>query len=110
MFDDNVSKRSFWTYINKKIKHTVHQYHVLSVISILFDEMRKDLKAGKEIKIHNFGTIALRQTNPKRYHDVRFNRVMQSQGHKIMRMTLTKKFKKRLCSLLNIDATFGDEK
>ena len=99
----NISKRNLWHYVNRKIKRLIHHYHVFSVISILFEEMIKDLKGGKEIKIVNLGTIVLKDMPPRRYHDVRFHRMMESPGHRIMRMFLVKQIRKKLCDSLDLD-------
>jgi nucleoid DNA-binding protein len=99
----SVSKRDLWHYVNRKIKRLIHHYHVFSVISILFDEMLKDLRAGKEIKIFNLGVLVLKDTPPRKYHDVRFHRVMVSPGHRVMRLFLSKAIRKKLCESLDLD-------
>lgn len=99
----SISKRNLWHYVNRKIKRLIHHYHVFSVISILFEEMIKDLKNGKEIKIVNLGTLMLKDMPPRKYHDVRYHRVMESPGHRIMRMFLAKQIRKKLCDSLDLD-------
>lgn len=99
----NISKRDLWHYVNRKIKRLIHHYHVFSVISLLFEEMLRDLKAGKEIKIVNLGTLVLKDTPPRKYHDVRFHRVMESSGHRVMRLFLAKSIRKKLCESLDLD-------
>jgi len=99
----SVSKRDLWHYVNRKIKRLIHHYHVFSVISILFEEMVRDLKAGKEIKIVNLGTLVLKDTPPRKYHDVRFQQVMESPGHRVMRLFLAKPIRKKLCESLDLD-------
>jgi nucleoid DNA-binding protein len=74
----------------------------------LFDELIKDLNNGKDIKIVNFGTISLKQMKPRRYHDVRYNKVLQSNGNKILRFSLVTKIRKKICDFLDIDRTFKD--
>lgn len=108
-FSDNVSKRSLWKYVNKKIKRSIHYYHVFSIISILFEEILKDLQEEKELKVFNFGTLVLKKTNPKKYHNVRYQKVMQAEAHKLMKFSLAKKIRNKLCKYLDLDATFkGD--
>ena len=96
----SISKRDLWLYVNRKIKRLIHHYHVFSVISILFEEMIRDLKDGKEIKITNFGTLVLKDTPPRKYHDVRFRKMMESPGHRVMRLFLAKTIRKKLCDSL----------
>jgi nucleoid DNA-binding protein len=99
----SVSKRDLWHYVNRKIKRLLHHYHVFSIISILFEEMIKDLQAGKEIRITNLGTLMLKDTPPRMYHDVRFRQIMQSPGHRVMRLFLAKSIRKKLCDSLDLD-------
>jgi nucleoid DNA-binding protein len=99
----SISKRDLWHYVNRKVKRLVHHYHVFSVISILFDEMLKDLKLGKQIKIANFGVLVLKDTLPRKYHDVRFHKVMMSPGHRVLRLFLAKPIRKKLCDELDLD-------
>lgn len=104
----SISKRNLWHYVNRKIKRLIHHYHVFGVISILFDEMTKDLKAGKEIKIVNLGTLVLKETPPRKYHDVRFHQVMMSPGYRVMRLFLSKTIRKKLCNSLDLDNKLKD--
>jgi nucleoid DNA-binding protein len=99
----NVSKRDLWHYVNRKIKRLVHHYHVFAVISILFEEMLRDLRQGKEIKIANLGILVLKDMPPRKYHDVRFQQVMESPGHKILRLFIAKAIRKKLCDALDLD-------
>lgn len=105
----NVTKRIFWRYVNLKIKRVIHHYHVFSVISILFEEMLKDLNQGKEIKIFNLGSLILKDTKPRLYHDVNKKQVVLSKKHRILRFKLARKLKKRLTGNLDIDKTFKDD-
>lgn len=108
-WSDNVTKRGLWRYVNRKINRLIHHAHVLSVITILFEEMILDLKSGKEINIHNFGKLSLQETKPRYYHDVRYNQVMQSESHRILRFKLAPPIRKKLRALLDIDKTFKDD-
>jgi nucleoid DNA-binding protein len=102
MFDEtSFSKRMLWRYVNIKINRIIHHYHVFSVITILFDEMLKELKQGKEIKIFNFGTLKLENTKPRKYHDIRYNKVLLSKGSKILKFKLIEPIRKKLCFYLD---------
>ena len=105
----NISRRDLWKYVNGKIKKSIHFYHVGSVITILIDEMIKDLKKGKKIKIFNFGILSLEKTKPRKYHDVRYNKVMISVGSYILKFKMAPLIKKKLCGMLDIDKTFKDD-
>ena len=105
----SISKRVLWQYVNKKIRRLVHHYHVFSVMTILFEEMLKDLKSGKRIRIFNFGTLSLQKTKPRKYFDVRYQQVMQSSGHRILRFILAPTLSKKLRHHLDLDKTPKDD-
>lgn len=104
-----IDKRSLWRYVNLKIKRSIHRYHVFAVISILFDEIIKDLVSGKEIKVFNFGKLLLKQNNPRKYYDVRFNKIMESPGNKILKFSLAKKFREKLIDYISLDGQNKDD-
>jgi nucleoid DNA-binding protein len=101
----SISKRDLWRYVNRKIKRLLHRYHVLAVINILFEEILKDLRQGKSIKIVNLGTITLQPTKPRWYHNVRLRQMVLSPGHRIMRFLLAPSIHKKLVSFLDLDKT-----
>lgn len=107
--DQSISKRNLWRYINRKIKRTIHHYHVFSVIAILFEEIIKDLKIGKEIKIVNLGTLSLRKTKPRLYHNVKYKKVMLSKGYRLLKFSLAAKIRKKLRAHVDLDKTFKDD-
>jgi nucleoid DNA-binding protein len=108
MSQDNISKRDFWNFVNSKSKN-IHYYHIGSVINILFEEIAQDLKDGKVVKIYNFGEISLQETKPKKYFDVRYQKVMLSGGAKILKFAVAPLLRKKLCSALDLDKTFKDD-
>lgn len=105
----NIDKRFFWKYVNRKIGRKVKSYHVISIINLLFEEITNDLKSGKGLKIFNFGEILLKNTKPRKYHDVRYNRIMLSAGNKMLKLALPRVIRKKLCKMLDIDRTFGGD-
>jgi len=109
MIDLSINKRILWKYVNLKIKRAIHHYHVFGVITILFDELLKDLKNGKEIKIFNFGTLVLKDTKPRRYHNVVRKQIMLSKGHRIFKFSLARQIRKKICEHLDLDKTFKDD-
>lgn len=107
--NEEISKKKLWKYLNIKIKRAVNHHHVFAIISILFEEMVIDLLNGKEIKIFNFGTLYLENTKPKKYHDVRFKKMMESKGNRVLKFLLKNKLKKKLISYLDVDTTLRDD-
>lgn len=105
----SISKKVLWRYVNQKIRRMFNHYHVLGVMSILFDEMLRDLKCGKPIKIFNFGTLSLKETKPRRYFDIVQQRVMESKSHRILRFAMAPGIHKKLREYLDLDKTLKDD-
>jgi len=92
----SISKRDLWRYVNIKIDRCVNHYSVFGVINILFDEMLKDLQQGLFIDIHNFGTLQIKKTNPKLYHDYQERIKKISGSNRILKFNLAPSLKKIL--------------
>ena len=107
MNNDNVSKRNLWQYVNRKINRVIHHYHVFAVITILFEEMIKDLIRGRDIKIHNFGTLTLKDMKPRKYHNVVYRQVRESGGSKLLRFIIAPALRKKMTE--NLDIAKKDE-
>lgn len=98
----SISKRNLWRYVNIKIKRAIHHYHVFSVISILFEELTKDLLDNKIIKIKNLGNLMLKQMPSRKYHNVRTRQMEQTSGYRIIRLFLTTAVSKKICKSLDL--------
>lgn len=105
----SVSKRDLWRYVNHKIKHLIHHYHVFAVITILFEEMLRDLKQGKSIRVVNLGTISLKPTKPRWYHNVYLRKMVLSPGNRVLRFVLAPTIHKKLVEFLDLDKTLKDD-
>ena len=91
----------------KHMDHFVHQLHILAVITILIDEIRKDLLDGKIIKIQNFGTFKLKQTNSRTFKSVVTNNIETSQQKNKLELKLTPKLARFISE--NIDKELKHE-
>jgi nucleoid DNA-binding protein len=89
-----IHKRNFWMFLCKELGSVINRLHVYAVISILCEEMAKDLSSGKEIEIANFGTFSLKRTTPQRYMNVVSKEIEISKGRNKLELTLTRKLNK----------------
>lgn len=99
----NISNRLLCRYVNNRINFVVCSRHVLSILSILLEEIVKDLKDGKEIEINNFGTIYLTKVNPRYYHSVVTGGLVKSKEYRTLRFILSKKIKDFLLKFVDVD-------
>ena len=88
------NKRQLWVYIIRDLNHFVHNLHIFTVISILIDEILKDLKDGKEIRIVNFGVLKIEKTKPKKFKDVKTGKIEMSKGNNKLIFRLSRHLKK----------------
>lgn len=98
-----ITKRMFWRHVNIKINRAIHHYHVFAIISILLEEMINELVSGKEINIFNFGSLVLKDTTPRRYHNLVHRKIMYSSGKKILKFSISKNFRQKLVNYLEVD-------
>jgi len=96
LMSQSYNKKSLWLMITRKINHSIHRLHVMSIISILIDEMTKELKSGGEIKIPNFGTLRLNDLKPKKIRSISTNKIKFARRTKSLRFRLSKKISKYL--------------
>ncbi len=104
----NVDRRFLWQYVLKKIRHSIHHAHVMSVINILLDEMLLDLIASEKIKIVNFGEFILQKLNARRHFNV-FTKIFEtSKGNSSLRFVLDKKLKKFISNQIDVAKTLSE--
>lgn len=96
LMKQKVNKSKLWALVCNKIGYTIHRLHVLSVINILIDEMIKELKSGKEIKIKNFGVVQLNILKPKKIRSVATNNIKFVKRTKSLRFRLARRLAKFL--------------
>lgn len=77
--------------ISKKMEHSIHQFHILSVINIFIEEMLADLKSGKSIKVFNFGTFDLTTLKPKTVKSIYSGKTIIVEKTKALRFKLFRK-------------------
>jgi nucleoid DNA-binding protein len=97
----SVNKKRLWFYVEKGINRFIQTYHIASIISILLDEMLEDLKAGKKIKITNFGVLYLQKAIPRKYWDVIQQKVIETPGHPRLRFELSRHIRRKLLTHLD---------
>lgn len=92
----NYSKTDLWHMVAKRINHNVHRLHVISIITILIEEIIKDLKLGKEVKIPNFGILRLKDLKPKKIRSISTKEIKFVKRTKSLRFRLSRNLSKYL--------------
>lgn len=90
------TKNKLWALVSKKINHSIHRLHIISVINILIDEMIKELKRGNKIKIPGFGTFSINELKPKKIRSVVSKKIKFAQRTKSLRFRLSRNLSKYL--------------
>ena len=104
----SIDKKILVNHVYKSLKRKINKQHILSITSILFEEMIKDLLLGKKITITNFGDFETIDTKPRRHMNVVSKEISVSSGSTILKLILSKKLSKFLKNKLDIDKTFGE--
>lgn len=104
----NISKRQFCDINFRKLKNLFHSAHVVGVIFVLFDEMAKDFKNGKSIKIANLGEFVINEPTPRNHFHFTLQKVMFSPGNRVLKFFLSDTVKKYIMKHLNIDKIMKD--
>ena len=90
------NKTTLWKFVSKQINHKIHRLHVMSVVSILLEELIRELKLGNKINIGNFGTFELRELRPKKVRNIATKQIKFVGKTKALRLKLSKKLLKYL--------------
>lgn len=101
-----INKKKLWRLINKSINRSIEAPHVFAVINILFEELLKDFKEGKELKIHNFGLMKLTLNEVQRSFNVIKQTVTLGKPSKMFKFKMGKQIKNKIVEHLD---KFGED-
>lgn len=92
------TRRDLWRDTARRVKKIagIHRSHTLSVISILMDELGKELLDKNMIEITNLGTFELIRIKPRNVISVVSRRVKLARETRVLRFRLAKSFKEYL--------------
>lgn len=99
-----ISKKKLIILVNQKIENVISPLHVKSVVSILIEEMVKDLVAGIDIQVVNFGKIFLTPSKMRKYFDFHFKEVKETMSRRKIKFHLSFNFLKKLRTSLDYPA------
>lgn len=90
------NKQKLWWFITRRINHSVHRLHVISIINILIEELVKELRIGNEIKLPNFGIFKIKELKPKKIRNIATKDIKFVKRTKALRFRLSRKISKYL--------------
>src|SRR5271163_3596055 len=82
--------------VNNKLKGLIGVFHIYSVINIFLNEMCAELKAGRKVKIDEFGTFELTDIDSKKAVNILTGKIGETKPSKALRFRLAAKFKRQL--------------
>lgn len=109
--EENEDKQNSFTriifsrYVHKKLNKKVAEYHVLSVIALLFDEMRQQFEDNKKIRIEHLGAIEMVEIPPQLFTNLFSKTQQMSRGNTKLRFKISPMVRNILCRLLDLDKT-----
>jgi nucleoid DNA-binding protein len=106
----SINKEYFWYYVYTKIgkiNNNIKKLDVLHVITMLFEEMIKDLNLEKKIKIFNFADLFLIRT-PLRNRFCYYTQSVELSGnYRKLLFSLNKKIRRKLLKSVDIRSIDG---
>lgn len=103
--DDNINQSDLINWTKLKIKF-IKFSHIQSVISLMLDEISKDLEKNKTLKIYNLGEIFYSPPVPKKIFNVVSQQVKFTPGRPKFKFKIYKKIRRKLLKMLDLDKTF----
>lgn len=106
--DDNITQLHLSRWVKKRIKFA-NLTQIKSIISLLMEEISKDLLSGKELNIFNFGKMWMAPPKPKKYFNVFTQQVEFSNGNFKLKFKIFDKIRYKILEMLDLDKTFESE-
>ncbi len=103
----SIDRRMLAKHIAKQIN--LDFKHVESVLSILIDEISKDIKNKGVIKIGNFGEIFMRFLGGRKRFNVATKEFSKSKDSSAIHFFIFKKMSKFIIKHLDLEKTYGKE-
>ena len=102
---NTLNRKILWKKVCKKINGSVNSKHVYAIISLLFDEMQKDLKDGKKIKINNLFTLSLKDGSSKKHYNYVLKKITESKTRKKILINISPKLRDKIIYYFDLDET-----
>lgn len=100
-----LNRKILWKNTCKKINNSVHSKHVYAVMSILFDEIRKDLLNGNKIKINNLFTLKKKDGYLKKHYNYVLKKITESKAREKILITVSPKLRNKIIYYFDLDET-----
>ncbi len=97
-----INKKNISLLITKKLNNNISYKNISDVISIFFEELFKELKTGKKIKIKNFCSFKLEKTKPRRYFNYWTKQFAISKGRPQFKIQLSYSLRKKISKHLDL--------
>lgn len=104
-----LNKQKLIKRISKELKQTIELKHITAVVSILFEEIARDLLENQKIRIKHFGNFFLKQTKEKRHMNIATREIDTHPSRKKLRFEIAEKLRIFLINHLDVENTFGVE-
>lgn len=96
-----LKKRDIFNLTFKHFRGKINKLHVISVLSLLVEEIIDGLNSGKGINIPNFGEFTITKFNPKRIKMFKNDFFVLSKAYNALRFRISKKLKTAMFKEIN---------
>lgn len=98
-----INKHKLISYIQKDIDYAVSRIHLVSIISILIEELLAEIRNKKKLNIKNFGTFRISELMPRKIRSIKTGQIKFVRKVKILRFRLSKGISKYILKSGNND-------
>jgi len=99
----SISKIKFLNDLVKKMRRLITRFEIMSIMNVFFEELMKDLESGREIKVHNFGSLWLKTNLPRAKYNPLKKAAVLCKSYRIYSFKIAKSIKKELLENWDID-------
>lgn len=102
----NLTKRKLAFGVGRKLKYSIHNIHILNVVSLFIDQFMTEFLEKKEINIPNFCLFKIEKNKPRKYHNIQKNRFAVAPGHPQLKIKLDPAIRNEIIKHIDVIKTF----
>lgn len=105
-----IRKRYLAQLVANKLDIEIDRRHIVSIITILFEEIMKDILTKGQFVITNFGKFLFGRSPSRKFFNFQTGKVEQSVGNNKLKFQLNEQLKRNILNQIDVERTFKDAK
>ncbi len=108
MLKMKIKKKYLAQVVSNKLDIEIDRRHIISIITILFEEIVKDIFTKGHFIIGNFGKFIFGRSPSRKFFNFQTGQVEQSVGNNILKFKLNEQLKRDILKQIDIERTFNN--